>query len=273
MKRKSGLQIIAAIFLAGMFFSCQKQEIDNQLSDSVVLDAEIEAMFDDILAEVDEFSFLDGLKNASEYLNTGNSGSRNVETTFSEDTVIHVITFDNFIHFKDPKGRIKNGSMIVKVVGRPPLPKFWRQVSFDNFTVNDVLFEGTKVIEKTEQHTFNISLADGKISFPDGKVCTREFNRVRTWIAGYDTPRVIWDDAFSVTGETQGINCNGKSYIHTITTPLIHERSCRWIVEGVVSSVVDDTDILLDYGNGECDDLATVTIDGEIKTIKLGPKP
>ena len=273
MKRKSGLKFIAAIVLAGMCFSCQKQEVDNQLSDSVVLDTEIEAIFDDVMAEVDEFSFIYGIKNASEYLNTGSSGTRNVETTFSGDTVIHIITFEDFVHTKDPKGRIKNGSMIIKVVGRPPLPKFWRQVSFDNFTVNDILMEGIKVIEKTGLHTFTMSLVDGKVSFPDDNVCTREFNRVRTWIAGYDTPREIWDDAFSITGETWGINCNGQSYLHTITTPLIHERSCRWIVEGVVSSVVDETDIVLDYGNGECDNLATVTIQGETRTIKLRPKP
>ena len=273
MKQNLGFKFFAAMLLAGICFSCQKQEIDNQLSDSVILDAEIEAIFDDILAEVDEFSFLDGIKSESEYENTGNSGTRNVETTFSGDTVIHVITFEDFVHSKDPKGRIKNGSMIIKMVGRPPLPKFWRQVTFDNFRVNDKLIEGTKVIEKTEPLTFNMSLVDGKISFPDGKVCTREFNRIRTWTAGYDTPRVILDDAFSITGEAWGINCNGESYLHTITTPLIHERSCRWIVEGVVSSVVDETDIVLDYGNGECDDLATVTIQGEIKTIKLRPKP
>ncbi len=273
MKRKLGLKFIAAMLLAGMCFSCQKQEIDNQLSESMILDVEIEAIFDDIMAEVDEFSFIYGLKNASDYGNTGNSGTRTVATTFSGDTLIHVITFADFVHLNDPKGRIKNGNMIIKVVGRPPMPKFWRQVSFDNFLVNDKLIEGTKVIEKTGLHTFNMRLVGGKISFPDGTICTREFDRVRTWIAGYDTPGVIWDDSFSITGETWGINCNGQSYLHTITTPLIHQRSCRWIVEGVISSVINETDILLDYGNGECDDMATVTIQGETKTIKLRPKP
>jgi len=46
--------------------------------------------------------------------------------------------------------------------------------------------------------------------------------------------------------------------------------SCRWISSGTIEIQPEDHSlIVLDYGNGECDDIGTITVDGEIKEIKL----
>jgi hypothetical protein len=53
-------------------------------------------------------------------------------------------------------------------------------------------------------------------------------------------------------------------------TPLRIELACRFIVSGTIEMRPQDRPVrLLDYGNGDCDNVATVTINGETYTIYL----
>jgi hypothetical protein len=93
--------------------------------------------------------------------------------------------------------------------------------------------------------------------------------RVRTWTTGYSTPMNISDDEYSITGTASGINRRGNEYVHTITSPLIAKMNCRWIVQGIIEFVVNSQTAVLDYGEGECDRIATLTVNGNTYTINL----
>jgi hypothetical protein len=54
-----------------------------------------------------------------------------------------------------------------------------------------------------------------------------------------------------------------------VTSPLVKAFTCRWISKGTVKIRVNDTVGLLDYGNGDCDNEATLTVNGTSRTIKL----
>jgi hypothetical protein len=54
-----------------------------------------------------------------------------------------------------------------------------------------------------------------------------------------------------------------------VTTPLIKSFTCKWISKGVIKISVNDQNGTLNYGNGNCDDEATITVNGVSKTIKL----
>jgi hypothetical protein len=55
-----------------------------------------------------------------------------------------------------------------------------------------------------------------------------------------------------------------------ILTPLRKELVCRFIVSGTIEIRPENLPVrLLDYGDGECDNIATVTINGEVYTIYL----
>lgn len=252
-----------------MFTSCSKEEETSPMAETMTADDEVAAYFDDILAEADEMTFADAPKSSSLVELSEISGSRTVVTTTSGDTVIHTITFVDFVNPNSPNGRVKNGVIVIKVLGRPILPVFWRQITFVNFTINNNLIEGVKVIEKTAQYQFTITLTNGKITFEDETFYSRDFNRVRTWINGYDTPQLVWDDEFSIEGEAWGVNRRGQQYIHTITSPLLVKRNCRWIVQGIIQFVAGENTAILDYGDGTCDRLATLTVNGESWTITL----
>ena len=158
--------------------------------------------------------------------------------------------------------------------------------------MNDFLIEGTKTVtnegrDADENLYFSVTLADGKVTTPDGKEITRNFTRKRTWIEGELTPCFRWDDIYLIEGEASGINRFGKAYTRTIIEPLVVKPACMWITQGLVEIVNYDTSItegtvsvnesgktviMLDYGNGECDDQATISVNGETKVITLKGK-
>jgi hypothetical protein len=250
------------------FTSCEK--INNSpLADDLESDDEVASYFDELLSEVDDITIpTSGAKSEVEF-KAENSGNRTIETSFSGDTVIHTITFAEFVNGNSQYERVKNGVLIVKVIGRPFMETFWRQISFQNFTVNGHTVEGVKEVVKTGEYQFTITLTGGKVSFTDGTFHTREFEHIRTWTAGYDTPNFIWDDEFEIEGNASGVNRREQQYSRTITSPLIVKRSCRWIVQGTIEIEAGDKFATLDYGNGECDRFATITVDDESWTITL----
>ena len=55
-----------------------------------------------------------------------------------------------------------------------------------------------------------------------------------------------------------------------ITQPLKITFVCPWIVSGTIEATPDDNFVrVLDYGNGTCDNNATITVDGNVYNIKL----
>jgi hypothetical protein len=191
-----------------------------------------------------------------------------------------------------PFGTVRKGKIIIVVTDR-----FWKEgstrtVTFEEFSVNDFVVEGTKTItnqgrNNDENMVFSVVLTGGKVTNPEGKEITRDFTRTRTWIEGELTPRFRWDDIYLIEGEASGINRFGKSYTRTIIDPLMVKTACMWITSGMVEivnydvtsntdgMVIDESskiEILLDYGDGECDDKATITVNEETKEITLKGK-
>jgi hypothetical protein len=104
------------------------------------------------------------------------------------------------------------------------------------------------------------------ITIDYGEDCTGFYEK---WIAGLNTIN-IWDDECLVTGTAEGVNINGISYTRTITTALHWKRVCRFLVSGIVK--IERTGMEpfeLDFGTGECDAVATVTMGDESKEITL----
>jgi hypothetical protein len=152
-----------------------------------------------------------------------------------------------------------------------------RTVTFENYSFNSIKVGGTKVFENlgpnsNQNVVFSEKLTDGKLTLPNGKFIERSFERQREWTVGLLTKN-IWDDECLITGVVQGKNVDGISYTNTITTALRWKRACALIVSGVVKIERTGVDpIELNYGNGECDAKATVTIGGQTKEILLRNK-
>jgi hypothetical protein len=203
------------------------------------------------------------------------SGTRTVVLSFSGDTTIRTITYVDFINPNALNGHIKNGKIIVKVLGGPAQNVFVKITTLENFNIDGIKIEGKRVVTKIVNHQFNDVLTGGKVTFTDNTFITREADHTRTMNAGFDTPLDITDDVYTIEGNASGVNRKGKNYTRTIINPLVIEPTCRWIVSGTVEIVSDTKTATLDYGDNitlTCDDMATLTVNGKTYDIKLRTK-
>ena len=96
----------------------------------------------------------------------------------------------------------------------------------------------------------------------------RDFAGEREWLTGFETPEVE-DDKFLKSGSgTITVNDELK-FSKVITTPLLIDRTCKYPLSGVVEITRGDEIMTIDYGTGECDNIALVTKDGESEEIEL----
>lgn len=271
MKRTSLIFAASLMIMATISFtSCQKDEETDPIVSTMQQDDEATAYYDDVLTETDELT-MKGDSKTLEYadFNSDGLGTRTIKTSWDGNWRVDSVTYANYVNPNSKFERVKNGIMIIRTLGRPVDAEFTRSISFKNFTINGNLIEGEKQIAKTSTYAFTVTLQDGKITFTDGTTYTRAFTRTRTWVDGYSTPYNIWDDIYTIEGTATGVNRNGNAYTHQITNELMIKMNCRWIVEGTIELTVGDKSATFDYGNGECDNIATVTVNGKTYEVML----
>ena len=172
-------------------------------------------------------------------------------------------------------GKYRRGKIIVNFTGRYREAGTIITTTFDNFFVNDNQVEGTKIVTNKglneNGNMYWTMNTDGKITLAnDSGTIQWNSQREREWFAGSDTPRDRWDDIYMITGTASGSRANGLNWTRTITKPLEHKLACRFIVSGTMSIKPEGrAERILDYGDGECDNLATVTVNGTTRTIHL----
>ncbi len=261
-----------------IFISCEKKDDSSANIEIAEDEALTTVLFDDVFAEVEfamagmEDLIYDGIKKSTEALvcKTITVEQPN-DSTFWPRTV----TIDYGEGCEGPNERVRSGKIIIEVYKRYIHEDYYRTVTFDNFYIDEFKMEGTKTItneglNEDGNMVFKIVLEGGKIIKADGEEITKEFNKEREWVAGMDTPRFRRDDVYMVTGTASGVNRKMVAFTRTIVTPLEMAMNCRWIKSGVVEIEREGMDMItLDYGDGECDRLATVTIGDEVKEIRL----
>ena len=147
-----------------------------------------------------------------------------------------------------------------------------RTITFIDFYFNDVNVQGTRTVTNSSstdtERQFTITLEGGRLDFGDGTFSTREANWTRTW---YVEGKYV-----ELHGQASGINVNGLNYSSTISTddPLTFMRDCfRGLpVSGEKILIVGDDEAVMDFGDGECDRIVTITLDGETTEEEITPR-
>lgn len=146
-------------------------------------------------------------------------------------------------------------------------------MTFNNYYVNGYKKDGTVTWLNTSTpnvRSWKRTYTNGIITAPDGRVWNHNSIRFIQKVAGMSTPRDWTDDAYTITGSAQTTNPNGNTRQSTIQTPLHKANSCDYIDEGSILYQGPNHSLLLDFGNGSCDNQATVSINGgNIRTINL----
>lgn len=268
------LLFIPVLALAAFFTSCSdNDEVSPDLAEIVDLDSEaaLESNYEDV----------DVIVNAGmESLNTGARVSEDDVldcATITHDEVNNTLTIDYGDGCEGPGGRIRAGKLVITYNDRRLVPGSFRQIVFENFSIDGVLIEGTRRVENISESidvspVFQVTLVGGKMTFEDGTFATRDSDHTRTWVRA-DNPI---NDETQVEGTASGSRRDGVTYSIEIIERLVFRRACRGgrvfiAVAGVKKITWGDNVAIVDYGDGECDNEVTITInDGEpfVKTIE-----
>ena len=176
-----------------------------------------------------------------------------------------------------PNGNILKGKIIITFTYQPTATSHTINYEFVGFYHNAILLEGSKSFTRimsvasagAPSHPIITMNLDMTATFSSGKTYHRIGTRVREIVAGYETA-ILLDNVYNVTGSWTTTFPNTTVQNSTISTPLVVKLSCANIVEGFITSTRNGNAATLDYGNGDCDNLAVFTFNGVTHNIFLG---
>lgn len=188
-----------------------------------------------------------------------------------------------------PDGRVRRGQIKTTYTNRLLVPGAESITTFLNFSIDSVTVGGTYKVKNMVEpiqitifppqynHKWLATVVGGRLGFPNGNVVEWNSSKTIEQVEGSHTPPLT-DNVFKIIG-----NSNGASIRNSVTTswnsettePLFKRTTCRWIVKGKIRTIrrnLSNTSPwvgILDFGNGNCDNIATLNVNGNIRTITL----
>lgn len=164
----------------------------------------------------------------------------------------------------DPRGNIRTGAILVTHNGAWDVAGSSWSITFEDYTINDIAIEGLRTVTvlsyTQELSVLDVVLVGGQVTWPDGRVATREVNRRRE----HERNENNLLDRLIIYGTAQGTFRNGRGYSIEILEPLVYSRECA--AEGVLIPVSGvkfikhgNRELTVDYGDGTCDNFVTLT--------------
>lgn len=267
---------------------CKKKEEDDTDTDSARDNAYAESMYADAANISDEagqkgsVSNYKGVENdnvlsACATVTWSNKNSADQDTITINFGTTNCICAD---------GRARRGEFYVYYSGKYKTPGSTHTISLNSLSnpyyVDNNKVVGTKTVKNNgfnSSGNLNWSInVNGTITLASGGTITWVSSRGRELLKGYNAAdsTIIWvGSKWSITGSANGTNAKGTSYTANITSPLIRDFSCsgagkRHFTQGVCDITPSGKSTrTIDFGNGNCDDQATVTIKGKTYNVTL----
>jgi len=256
-------------------------ENDNELNtvseneqDVAVAEAEADAVYEDI----DDLVLLSLTEETSSGGRIEEDDDRFCENVISVEgnKMSGTVTIDFGEGCQDRNGNVRKGMIVIEYQGGKLIPGSTVTTTLIEYSINDISIEGvrtlTNISESIESYpTFNITLQNGKITWPDNTFATREVNRVRVWVNANNP----LNDEHHVTGVANGITRRGVTYDMVVTDTLIYKRNCRVSrrgrlpVQGEKQITTDNKLITVDYGDGECDTIVEIIVEGNREEVEV----
>lgn len=192
-------------------------------------------------------------------------------------------------------GRSRKGKVTAYRIGRYRLKGSMTELTTNNYFVDDNQVEGIRAIENNGRNNNNkLEYAikeEGEITTANNESITWKSSRTNTWVEGSETwifgtlnedgsiddffwnwPDGVHDDVWEISGTAEGVNSEDREFDATITTPL-RVQWCPPFIEvtkGILEIQPEDLDLrVVDYGDGSCDNEATVEIGNNTFTFNL----
>jgi hypothetical protein len=263
--------LLAAALL--LFAACERQdnELDQAEAAPALGEVETTAFYD----ELDGFTAEAVLFAESEEGRVlGNQSAIPSCAILSYDPDTRLITVDFGVDCSDERGNVRSGKLLITRTGRYFQTGSTITTTLEGYVVNGIAVEGTRTltnVSTSENLQFSIQLRGGRATWPDGTFAEREADLIRSWV-GTGSPLT---DAWHITGSASGSNRLGQEFTSTITEALVFTLSCMG--EGIfvpakgVQVITRPAKplITLNWGNGTCDRVVTISMNGRSRTITL----
>ena len=269
-------KILALSLVASLFIiSCAKDNpADNPIS---VTDVSLSGKIDNVADDVAQVAESQSNETPSIAGRNSNSTASVLSSCATVTTAQTGNTWTRTVDFGSVNCTLNNGNHVrgkIIITFTNDFTALTRTISysFNNFYHNDRHVEGNQTVVKTilnnghPQATINLDMT---VTNPDGGIFKRVGTRVREFTEGYSTPLVLSDNVYSITGNWTTTLPTGNVHTATINTPVVVKLICTHIVSGTITFEKAHTTAILDYGNGDCDANATITINGVVHNITL----
>lgn len=266
--------VLTLLFLSGtlLFTSCKKTTTDNdEIETSVQLttDASVSDYLVEDVSDVKDEALLDkdlmGTNGPITPIETNGITSCATITVTPLNGFPKTIVIDFGTGCVSPNGILRSGKVQIVLSDSLRRPGSTAVTTFDNYFVNHFKVEGTITWTNTSTpgvKSWRREVANGKVTAPDGRYWLHNGIRNVVQTGGASTPRNLLDDEFSITGNGSVTNAAGVSRTHNILTALVKKVACANIDRGTIRFEGPHHYAILDYGNGICDRIATISIDG-----------
>jgi hypothetical protein len=184
-----------------------------------------------------------------------------------------VITIDFGTGCEDLRGNVRTGKVILAYSGRRFIPGSTVVTTLENYTINGIALEGVRTLTNVQLNAnsaprFNAVLEDGKATFPDGSLATRNSDITWQWVRATNPAddQLVIDKSSTANGTTR----RGRDYTVSLIEDLVYKRFCGMAVQGVKKYEINGTKtITIDYGDGSCDRVITVTVNDLTRNISV----
>lgn len=299
-------KIITLIFFSIIILGtgCKKETSENRNDEefasqaSSIADAESEVIFNEIFDNVMGVNNDVGLAGVGVFgqMSASSAGvvartnacpnvSKTLLSTSNTFPIKIVMDFGSGCAGRD--GRVRSGKIITTYTNRLIYPGATATTTFENYSIDSIKVEGTHTITNQSiiggtQNLITLvwktEVTGAKLSKPNGNYSEWNSVKIITQVEGMSTSLIPLDDIYKIEGSANGkVKRNDLlvAWKAEITEPLVKKFSCRWIVKGVIKVVRLNLSTsspwvsVLNYGNGECNKNATITINGITREITL----
>jgi hypothetical protein len=178
-------------------------------------------------------------------------------------------------------GHWRKGKIVVDYSDRLLIPGATASARFEDFQIDSITIDNSTMYTisntGTQDHLQFTVNVNAKLSKPSGNYSEWYSQKTISRIEGNLTSTPL-DDVLKIEGKATGKTKRNDLIVAwkaEITDPFIKRFSCRWISQGVIKTGRENLASnsqwfgILDYGLGNCDNRATLTINGVRYEITL----
>jgi hypothetical protein len=276
------IKVLSVLIIASslvFIYSCKKNTKD--------VDTETQSVVDNAICE-QEFMQIQPTTNNLAIKTKGTSAQRLAETAMASCDSLTYLSGDTtlFNNTNPPTyefdygtcslvnvdGVIRTGKVWIRFLGRPRNAGSKTIIKLINYKLNGIVqYSCDSIVVTTITNTvatksWNVQIINGACW---GSGWNIKYSSDKTITLNTNSTFALLDDVVTVTGTANGTNRDGRDFtvnINSITKP----SNCKHITQGTVDVTPKDFSTrTVDFGNGNCDDDATFTVNGQTIAFKL----